>query len=74
MIWCSYDSSGRHGCKVTLFICFLYGGGVERVCVALVNLLKHNGLDLELFVLNFKNALLQDDFSRVIGITDMKVN
>ncbi|OHB65244.1 MAG: hypothetical protein A2168_08235 [Planctomycetes bacterium RBG_13_50_24] len=67
-------SNSRQECKITLLIDSLRGGGAERVCVTLANSLKQNGWNVELLVLNLKDAVLQDDLSRDIAIKDLKVN
>jgi len=67
-------SSSLHECKLTLFIYSLRGGGSEGICVTLANSLKQNGWKVELLVLNLKDAVLRDDLSRDITITNLKVN
>ena len=60
--------------KITLLIHSLRGGGAERVCLTLANGLKQKGWNVNLLVLNLKEAVLQNQLSPEITITDLKTN
>lgn len=59
--------------RVTLFINSLRGGGAERVCATLANQLRSQGWNIEILVLNLRDASVRNAVHPAVPIVDLNV-